>query len=278
MSEYKKYDYGYDYEDELDESLSFGSRDFLSDIRSRERDAQRRKTLVDMYNAFSGTRQYMWTLKIPGGGEAQGKILIPMDEAPHPDLATKRAFEVVFGSVKAVHHGKGRFDALVEGRRIGAFVLDPQTVQREVLDAFGRPSYQARPGEAQRQWEHAAMGWLRRNIEFTLSDGRETYPKYEPAMPSRSKGRPLAEEALHWYREMAAQRPPKPAEEPWTKVTNGKNTAAIGVNLSVAAGGGATNLAFATQLEDTARRGKRPEEIGNSGRIYSMHKEGKVIG
>jgi hypothetical protein len=262
----------YDYEDELDDGLGIASRTHISEkvwIDSMKLETERRENRKAMHDLFSGIRKYIWRASLPGGAAVEGHIMIPETEAP-PDVATMKAFDIVFNSIKVKYEGLGQFEATIEGRLLGRFRVPEPRVE---VDVFGRP----RGYYGARVIENEGMGWLRKNMEFRLSDGQETFPPYEPALPRKSKGVPVAQAAQNWSQKLATAK--KKPEDVWVPLNEGQNMAAIGVNLSATSGGGATNLAHATQLEQTSSAGQNATlKDHRAARVVQMHLEGKVIG
>jgi hypothetical protein len=263
----------YDYEDELDDGLGIASRTHISKkawIDSMERETERKKNQMITRDLFSGIRKYIWRASLPGGAAVEGQIMIP-ETGSHADVVTMKAFDIVFSAVKLQYEGLGQFEATIEGRLLGRFRVPEPRIE---VDAFGRP----RRYYGDRVIEKEGMDWLRNNMEFRLSDGRETFPPYEPALPGKSKGVPVTQAAQNWSQKLATAKPKVKPEDVWTPLNEGQNMAAIGVNLSATSGSGATNLAFATQLEQTRSAGQSATAKDRAAKVVQMHLEGKVIG
>ncbi len=270
--------YEYDYDDELDDSLGLASRNILRKtthisekawIDSMMREKEVKAQSKARHDIFMGTRRFHWQASLLGGDTVKGEIMIPEEEAQHPDIATMRAFEIVFQAVKVSVLGVGTFRATIEGRPLGMFRLADDVLMER--DVFGRVrSHYGRGQEA------IALDWLRRNIDFRITDGEKTYPPYQPAIPKKSPGMPVADAAKLWSEGLATKKKPK---EVWEPLNTGQNMAAIGVNLSNAHERGVTNLAFSTQLEQTSRAGQSVNQKDlRAAPVVQMHLEGKVIG
>lgn len=305
----------YDIEKELDDGLSFGSQ--VTRITEKawaekmKKEKMKATTKKQLFDAIMGTRMYQWELSLPQGAPVVGKIAVPVDEAPGRDLVMKTVFEKLFSSVKVRQIRGQDFEVTFEGRTIGHVripvdsYLDEYTQRRVEMDVWGRPRYFDSPRPSteggfaaiERDIQNQAMGWLRRNLILEVKGLDEHYPPYEPRIPQKSKThvgtKPWIDglgqvsryerdrlEALHEENEFhaACKETQKKPGVGWQPVNEGaQDMAEGGVNLSLLFGGGATNMAHSTQMQQTSRAGERVDKV-RSGKLLRMHMEGRIIG
>lgn len=258
-----------DYEDELDDSLGVPDRN----LRDVQFSAELNKyspafwQSQDRYDPFGGppSRQYRWRASILDASPIEGRMVIPGDVTG--DTAVMKAFGIVFDSVTVKHEGMDTFLAMIGGRSLGRFRIAPEPLVAG-LDGPVRGKYT-------RDMKASAMGWLRTNMKFELLSSPEEFPPYTPRLPKSSKGTPIAEAAKDWAAGMRGMRKtlkPAKTQDAWVPLTEGEDLSRSGVSLSASSGTGMTNMAFATQMEQTSRASVRAAPL------VQMHLEGKVIG
>lgn len=253
-------------------------------------DAMKEKVSAEIRKVFTspdpfGSEVHEWKLSLLGGPEVTGKIVVPFEAVEAgPDVVVMSTFDKLFGSISVQHVEKLTFLAMFEGRALGRFVLDDRidylgTLPR--VNAWGEV-YTERPRlddpQVYARLQHAAHEYLRKTLRLEVKGLGEYYRPYEPRMLKQKPENSLRT----WQQSTVAQAALSRAQvEPysWRPVNEGAlRMETAGVNLSVASGGGAVNMAFASQMQDTAKAGKKISEIGNAGVIVKMHQAGKVIG